>query len=552
MSTLQYKYKFSINNNNNKSSELYDSVGNVIEESFYFGEGANTLVYDINLVNDDQDKPLSFKPLYYKPSSIKPTKTSYILKIMCNEDEYLDVVKKYSRDVKNMEEIVENKDYDGIYKHCNPLLKIYSHGKVLFNGKTCRNNGKVKNVYFFITKKYGNENRVFELNIGQKIQAFNEFVLLMQLCHLNHIVVYDIKSANIGFDIIDYQEKKQPIIIIIDYDSSLFRDEEYYKNNHFNNKNSPASSFDAISSKLINIKTSNIGTYIPYHIFNKNYDENINFNDMLFGTLGGLLEIFCYFFLLNNKSTKLYDDITALLSWEYFNSISETVNNMPLRSLYEEKMLRICNAINKTHRNKIYVLRMLVKDVLGNRYIDNYFHDNFDDKSSKYFNNLLINKKDDMIKIFEKVLVMDVNRLFDEHYELFRHEESIPVTYSKQDQYGTTQKQPVTPFGSKEYKHSVVEHLFVSDDVRDVKNISDIEDYNIGYREVIGGGSKSIDLIFKDTTFFDVFSNKTWMLFGNDFLTKIFLIYCDGIDEKIIGLKSQMSKKKYVHFLNPI
>lgn len=363
--TKNHKYDFIINNNNDMFDQIINNKKNI--EAYFLGEGSSNLVYDVSLLNNN------FK------------NENYILKLMYDSDEYIKIVKKYNDDkikinniCKNMKDSIYNTNIfntkiNNINKINNPLIEIYSHGITSFNGKKCQNIP----VCFFITKKYNNDFNV--LNFENKIFVFNEFVKLLKEFYKNSLVIYDIKTPNIGYDMITINNVKKPIIIIIDYDTGLFIDvDNYYK------KNPLIPSDNALITH--NIKPYHLGTYIPYHIYCK-FDTNPNtptslnltVNDMLFNSLGGLLEIFASFFIEKNNFD-LYKYMVCFVRFENFQVLQNiiTINK------------KLINLLLDTYKNCAYVFLTSINKILDINYINYYFINKIENLDYNYFDNLII------------------------------------------------------------------------------------------------------------------------------------------------------------------
>lgn len=572
------KFMFFINNNNNKFNELIcgdNSENTEKKNSFCYGEGNSCLVYEISLIDntidmknnsnktlyDDSGKTIrigndktiqigsdktlcndSDKTLYNDSDKIPQFDNdeilydeishdeiqhnkypSYILKIMSNKSDYDKIVKKYKKDVKKMEETVKDSLYTGVYKTNNPLLKIYTHGNVLFNNEKCENT----DMYFFITKKYENESHISELKTHQKIFAFNQFVLLMQLFHINNIVVFDIKSTNIGYEKILYKksekdvEEEMPIIIIIDYDKYLFR------------------GVDKINITSGIVKPELLGTYIPSHILNNVNLEKISKNDLLFNTLGGLLEIFGFFFLFNvNKNQILYKKITSLLSWTYYYYMTIFNNKISKNITQNKTNKKIYNTIYEAHKNNIYIYCDLMKIILKNKYIEYYFNlDNFDNHDSKYFENIIINSdlENNIIGLQET----EINEHIEKYIKIFSYKKEIQ-------------------FSNDETLFEYIAENYINDEIFKKCNIniyiidSKKPDTKLQLpiakiiRDNYYDNKYSIVIEITGFCFYDVFTKNIVGNIKNELYKKIFLIYCDGFNEKIKLHKLHELKKKYI------
>lgn len=356
-------FKFVVDNDNNSFDMIVEEINNQTY-AYFLGEGASTLVYSVTLIENNSSK----------------INNQYALKLIFNENNYKEIVKKYLDDKKMMTDFCKDIDKDCIYKNTNPLIDIYAHGKVAFNKKKC----DYTPVYFFITKKYLNEEQVYNFNIEQKIYAFNQFVKLLSLINTKKYVIYDLKTANIGYEmkdvIINTVVKSMPVIVFIDYDKKLFRD----------------------VNALINhqLHAHELGTFIPYHIMKKIDSDNLDINDLLFNTLGGLCEIFTYFFLNTRKNSALYRHVIKLFDTKLYeqikniekfhkNKINGNTADKNMAILYKECFIMM----NKLYENNKQMLFYLMRNFVNIKYFKQYFIDDSEKLDVIYFDNLIISRE---------------------------------------------------------------------------------------------------------------------------------------------------------------
>lgn len=517
--TEKQKFNFAINNKNNICDQM--SIKNEIINTFMYGKGSSNIVYNVTLIDEETKNNEN---------------NDYILKITTDDENYEIISGKYHQDKILIKDIC-NEIKDSVYKTVSPLIEMYAYGIVSFNLKKCRN----ISAYFSITKKYKNNKYIDDLDFEQKIFAFNNLVMLSKEFYKNSIVIYDLKAANIAYEMTPIGGKLMPVIVIIDYDVKLFQYVDYFYIGGLP---------DPKSSNLIMkyIDPGKLGTFIPYHIYCKNImvghlskipPLNLSINDLLFNSLGGLLEIFGYFFV---GSVKLYNYLIRCMKWKYFEVFQMLVE---IKNDYYDLILN-------TYKNSIYMLLSSFKNNLIGNYIQNYIIENTDE----IINNAGINVKRYDSTHFDKLTIIDgpFKTLLTKNYNNeFKDWRKIITAFN-------------VSINDEEYVKKIESLFKVSINIDEcvIKNKLFFEKNRIYFNSMqisLSPGPKFNRLLFlNDDFYFEMLESTVDMVmneisgnfdYENELLLYIFIQFCNDYNMYVDKLKkSSKLKKKYLLIKN--
>ncbi len=314
----------------------------------YLGAGGLTAVYSIELDLIDENLPDQYK------NKLTQYKDKLILRIFSGSR-----VNKINNDVNFGEEDMSNDEQSRFMKIWSKdkemfpenIIDLFLYGDLLLNDKYLG--------YYSITRVYGNENDVMNLNFINRMKYLkNMFQFIIKLKN-NGLTYRDLKIANVGLDLDNYN------FIVIDYDDvTLIK---------------PSDVENLAKNEFLHYS---VGTYAPIYFLENIRQNNLNMNyDLIY--LFGLFDVVQYMFKKEDFKIEKYKNVVnAMFGFiKDFETLWEPIYNL-VSCIYKNKTIPTkCEGFIKSIDMKY---KQFIKDNIFSGL----------KKNTKYINN--INEKDNV------------------------------------------------------------------------------------------------------------------------------------------------------------